>query len=39
MYLHKNIQNLVFKEQNNIQKLVYNIQKLVFNPFCVAIIC
>lgn len=35
MYLHKNIQKLVFKEQNNIQKLVYNIQKLVFNPFCV----
>lgn len=33
MYLHKNIQKLVFKEQNNIQKLVYNIQKLVFNPF------
>lgn len=32
MYLHKNIQKLVFKEQNNIQKLV-------FNPFCVAIIC
>jgi len=39
MYLHKNIQKLVFKEQNNIQKLVYNIQKLVFNPFCAAIIC
>lgn len=38
MYLHENIQKLVFKEQNNIQKLVYNIQKLVFNFFCVAII-
>lgn len=38
MYLHENIQKLVFKEQNNIQKLVYNIQELVFNPFCVAVI-
>jgi hypothetical protein len=38
MYLHENIQKLVFKEQNNIQELVYNIQKLVFNSFCVAVI-
>lgn len=39
MYLHKNIQKLVFKEQNNIQKLVYNIQKLVFESFYIAVIC
>lgn len=38
MYLHENIQELVFKEQNNIQELVYNIQELVFNSFCVAVI-
>ena len=31
MYLHENIQKLVFKEQNNIQELV-------FNSFCVAVI-
>lgn len=30
MYLHENIQKLVFKEWNSIRKLVYNIQKLVF---------
>jgi len=35
MYLHENIQKLVFKAINNIQKLVFkvinNIQKLVFS--------
>lgn len=30
MHLHENIQKLVFKAINNIQKLVFNIQKLVF---------
>lgn len=30
MYLHENIQKLVFKAINNIQKLVFSIQKLVF---------
>lgn len=39
MYLHVNIQNLVFKEQKNIQKLVFNIQNLVFRCFCLDTIC
>lgn len=30
MHLHENIQKLVFKAINNIQKLVFSIQKLVF---------
>ena len=30
MYLHENIQKLVFKAINSIQKLVFSIQKLVF---------
>lgn len=34
----KTFKNSFFKEQNNIQKLVYNIQELVFNSFCVAVI-
>lgn len=30
MHLHENIQKLVFKAINNIQKPVFSIQKLVF---------
>lgn len=33
MYVVKNIQKVVFRKQNNIQKVVYNIQKVVFRVF------
>lgn len=45
MYLHENIQKLVFKAINNIQKLVFSIQKLVFRMLllfvtsCLTICC
>lgn len=38
MYLHINIQKLVFKEQKSIQKLVFNIQNLVFRCFYLNVI-
>lgn len=38
MYLHENIQKLVFKAINNIQKLVFSIQKLVFRMLLLFVI-